>query len=417
MPGDKSISHRALILSAMAEGESRIRGLLTSEDVMATAKAVEALGARIEGNGSEWRVEGGPWTSPEDPLDCGNSGTSARLLMGAAAGVEGLRATFTGDASLSRRPMHRITEPLSRMGARFDGADHLPITLHGQRLGGIDHVGRVASAQVKTALLFAGLRSKGPVRIVEPVPSRDHGEVMLLQFGVEVDAEPCPEGWCVRLGNQRSLRPTDIHVPGDPSSAAFLWAAAAIIHGASVTTPGVCINAGRTGFLEAIERMGARVEIDAERIQSGEPVADVTVSHDRLEPIHLAPDQVPSTIDEIPLLACVASFADGESHLEGLGELRHKESDRLGAVAAGLTANGVSVFPEADALRILGRGKVRGGGMVLAHGDHRIAMAFLTLGLGARQPVTLDDGRSIAVSFPGFAEVMRSLGAQLEELE
>ncbi|WP_265528042.1 3-phosphoshikimate 1-carboxyvinyltransferase [Sphingomicrobium marinum] len=415
VPGDKSISHRALILGGLADGTTRIKGLLTSEDVMATAAAVEAFGATIERGEDYWSVTGAEWQSPGTEIDCGNSGTSARLLMGAAAGFDGLRATFKGDASLSKRPMERVIRPLTRMGAKFEGGDTLPVTLHGAQLGGIDHESAVASAQVKTAILLAGLRTKSPVQVIEPHPSRDHSEVMLAMFGVEGDAEQLEAGWAVSLGKQRQLTATDIVVPADPSSAAFLWAAAAIIDGASVTTPGVCINATRTGFIEALERMGAGITLDNERIQSGEPVADITVTQAPLQPIHVTPEQVPATIDELPLLACVAAFAEGESHFEGIGELRVKESDRLGAVAAGLAANGVSCFPEKDALRVLGKGEVRGGGTVMVHHDHRIAMAFLTLGLGAQNPVRIDDMSPIATSFPDYISLMQSLGARLEQ--
>ncbi|WP_260483168.1 3-phosphoshikimate 1-carboxyvinyltransferase [Sphingomicrobium flavum] len=414
VPGDKSISHRALILGALAVGETRISGLLEGEDVLATARAVEAFGANVERCGDDWLVTGAEWISPAGPIDCGNSGTSARLLMGAAAGFDGLEATFTGDASLSKRPMKRIIDPISRMGARFSESESLPLTLTGAGLGGIDYESPVASAQVKSAILLAGLRSRGPVRIVEPTPSRDHSEVMLLRFGAEVLADEAGNGLAISLGEKRTLSATHIHVPGDPSSAAFLWAAAAMIEGAQVTTPGICMNATRTGFLEALHEMGARVTLDNERDQSGEPVADVTVGHAPLQPLHLTPDRVPATIDELPLLACVASFADGESHFEGIGELKVKESDRLGAVTAGLAANGVSCFPESDALRVLGKGSVRGGGTVMAHGDHRIAMAFLTLGLAAEQPIRVDDSSAIATSFPDFISLMQSLGGRLE---
>nr|WP_276591682.1 3-phosphoshikimate 1-carboxyvinyltransferase [Sphingomicrobium nitratireducens] len=415
MPGDKSVSHRALILAAMAEGESRLTGLADNEDVARTRAAVEALGANIVEDGDALQVTGRVWTSPDAPIDCGNSGTTARLLMGACAGVDGLAATLTGDASLSARPMKRVTEPLSRMGARFEGGDTLPITVHGARLGGIDHEGRIPSAQVKSAILLAGLRSGGPVRVVEPFSSRDHTEVMLAQFGVEGAIEEVVKGMAVSLGERRSLTPTDITIPGDPSSAAFLWAAAAVVEGGEVTTPGICVNATRTGFLEALDAMGADVRLDNERLQSGEPVADVTVRHRRLTPIEWGPDHVAATIDELPLLAICAAFAEGETLLEGLGELRVKESDRLGAVAAGLAANGVSVFPTGDALRILGRHRVRGGGTVATAGDHRIAMGFLVLGLAADNPVTIDDGSGIATSFPAFVETMRALGATIEE--
>ncbi|MEN3972728.1 3-phosphoshikimate 1-carboxyvinyltransferase [Sphingomicrobium sp. XHP0235] len=415
LPGDKSISHRALILSAMADGTSRITGLLEAEDVRATRAAVEAFGATIVEDGPDLLVTGGPWRSPGAPIDCGNSGTSARLLMGAAAGCEGLEARFVGDESLSRRPMARVTTPLSRMGARFEGGDTLPLTLHGAALGGIDYESPVASAQVKSAILLAGLRTDAPVRVIEPAPSRDHSEVMLAQFGVEGAAETVGEGVAVSLGSQRRLTATDVAVPGDPSSAAFLWAAAAMIEGARVTTHATLVNATRTGFLEALEAMGADVQLSNPRVQSGEPVADVTVAHRRLEPLHLEAARVPSLIDEVPILACVAAMADGESVFEGIGDLKHKESDRIGSTAAGLVANGVSVFPDADRLTILGRGRVAGGGEVICHHDHRIAMAFLTLGLAARAAIRIDDAGPIATSFPSFVAIMRSLGADIGE--
>ncbi|MCJ7421033.1 3-phosphoshikimate 1-carboxyvinyltransferase [Sphingomicrobium astaxanthinifaciens] len=411
LPGDKSISHRALILAALASGTSRISGLLASDDVAATEAAVAALGARVERDtDGVVHVTGAEWRSPSGPIDCGNSGTSARLLIGAAAGFEGLAATFIGDASLSRRPMNRIVDPLRRMGARIEGGETLPLELVGARLGGIEHESPVASAQVKSAILLAGLRTEAPVRVIEPRPSRDHSEIMLAQFGVEGAVEEVEGGIAIALGARRDLVATDIAVPGDPSSAAFVWAAAAMIPDASVTTRGVLVNGTRTGFLEKLEAMGARVRLDHHYLCSGEPVADVTVAHERLEPVQVGPDEVPAVIDELPMLACVAAMAEGESCLEGIGELRVKESDRVGAVAAGLTANGVTTFATEDSLRILGRGEVPGGRMVSTRHDHRIAMAFLTLGLAARRAITVDDADPIATSFPEFAEVMRGLG-------
>ncbi|WP_265587628.1 3-phosphoshikimate 1-carboxyvinyltransferase [Sphingomicrobium arenosum] len=411
LPGDKSISHRALILAALASGTSRITGLLDSDDVRATENAVKAFGAHVERDvDGVVHVTGRDWTSPAEPIDCGNSGTSARLLMGAAAGFEGLAASFTGDDSLSSRPMERITQPLRRMGASFEGGDTLPLDLIGARLGGIDFASPVASAQVKSAILLAGLRTQAPVRIVEPRPSRDHTEIMLAQFGVEGGVEEVEEGIAISLGEQRALSATDLSIPGDPSSAAFLWAAAAMIPGAKVTTRGVLVNGTRTGFIEKLEEMGAAVSLDNHVLRSGEPVGDVTVAHDRLEPVHVTPDEVPSMIDEIPMLACVAAMADGESLFEGIGELRVKESDRIGAVAAGLTANGVTAFATEDSLRIIGKGEVMGGRMVSTRHDHRIAMAFLTLGLAAKGAITVDNAEPIATSFPDFTALVRSLG-------
>ena len=399
IPGDKSCSHRALILGAMASGTTHISGLLESGDVLATAQAVAALGATVERIGpGEWHVTGAAWTSPAEPIDCGNSGTTARLLLGACAGVEGLVVTLAGDASLSKRPMRRVTAPLERMGARFEGGDHLPITVHGRRLGGIHHVNVPASAQVKSALLLAGVASGATVTIEEPVPSRDHTEIMLSQFG-----DP--------------LTGCDIAIASDPSSAAFALVAAAIVFGSEVTVRKMLVNPLRTGLFEVLEAMGADLSLANEQVRSGEVVADLTIRHAALGPCHVTADRVPAMIDEIPALAVACAFADGESVIEGLGELKVKESDRLGAVVAGLVACGVAAIADGDTLRIFGRGSVRGGSKVVTHGDHRIAMAFLTLGLAAEQPVEVDDAEMIATSFPSFVEVMQGLGADLKEAQ
>ena len=398
IPGDKSCSHRALILGAMAIGKTRITGLLESDDVLATARAIADLGAIVRHIGpGEWQVEGGRWTSPERPVDCGNSGTAARLLLGACAGVDGLTVTLTGDQSLSKRPMRRITAPLERMGARFDGGDHLPITVHGQPLGAIHHLNVPASAQVKSALLLAGATSGALVSVEEPVPSRDHSEIMLQQFG-------------------KPMTGCDIAIASDPSSAAFALVAAAILPGSEVLVPGLLVNPLRTGLYEVLEQMGADISLANERIQSGEIVADLTLRHAPLQPCHVAAAQIPAMIDEIPALAIACAFADGESVIEGLAELRVKESDRLGAIVAGLVACGVAVIADGDALRIFGRGAVRGSGKVITHGDHRIAMAFLTLGLASDRPVEVDQAEMIATSFPNFVEVMQGIGAIIEEV-
>ena len=397
IPGDKSCSHRALILGALASGTTRITGLLESDDVLATARAVAALGATADRVGpGEWQVVGAPWTSPGDAIDCGNSGTAARLLLGACAGVAGLRVTLTGDASLSKRPMRRVTAPLERMGARFDGGDGLPITVHGGVLGAIEFVNVPASAQVKSALLLAGITSGAAVRVAEPVPSRDHTEIMLGQFGDPLTA-------CA------------ISIASDPSSAAFPLVAAAIVPGSEVTVRGLLVNPLRTGLYEVLEEMGADVALANERIQSGEIVADVTLRHASLAPCHVPAERIAAMIDEVPALAIACAFADGESVIEGLAELRVKESDRLGAMVAGLVACGVAAIADGDALRIFGRGRVRGGGRVVTHGDHRIAMAFLTLGLASDQPVEVDAAEMIATSFPNFVDVMRGIGATIEE--
>ncbi|MFL6748788.1 MAG: 3-phosphoshikimate 1-carboxyvinyltransferase [Sphingomicrobium sp.] len=414
IPGDKSCSHRALILSAMAQGETRMSGLLESDDVLATARALEAFGAAVERIGpGEWRVEGGPWRSPI-PVECGNSGTTARLLMGAVAGMHGIRAIFTGDTSLSARPMDRVTIPLARMGATIEGDGRLPLSVEGSKLGGIHHLNVPASAQVKSAILLAGLGTDAAVEIVEPVPSRDHSEIMLAQFGCKVEVDDTPEGWVVSLGKQRTLTGCQIEIGADPSSAAFALVAAAIVPGSGVLAKGVIVNPLRTGLYEVLEAMGAEFEVSNERIRSGEIVADIRVRHSTLNPCHVRPEQIPAMIDEIPMLAVACAFADGESVIEGLGELRLKESERLGAIVAGLTACGVAATVDGDVLHIFGRAKVRGAASIATEGDHRIAMAFLALGLASEQPVEVDEVEMIATSFPGFTEVMRSVGADIQ---
>lgn len=414
IPGDKSCSHRALIFGAMAEGETRIEGLLESDDVLATARAVEAFGATVERGQGGWTVQGADWNSPTSPVDCGNSGTAVRLLMGAVAGMPGVEATLAGDASLSSRPMKRVTGPLARMGARIEASDHLPITVQGSRLGGIDYRNVPASAQVKSAILLAGLGTDAPVRVVEPVPSRDHSEIMLSIFGCEAAVDDTPEGWAVSLRGKRQLSACDLKIGADPSSAAFPLVAAAIVRGSDIMARGVIVNPLRTGLYEVLETMGGDIELSSERIQSGEVVADIRVRHSTLGPCHVRAEQIPAMIDEIPILAVACAFADGESVIEGLGELRVKESDRLAAIVAGLTACGVATAVDGDALRIFGKGQVKGGGRISTSGDHRIAMAFLMLGLAAEKPVEVDEAEMIATSFPGFTEVMRSLGADIQ---
>ena len=411
MPGDKSISHRALILGGLAEGETVVSGLLESEDVLATAAAVRAFGPRVERFGpGRWRIIGTPWRSPDAPIDCGNSGTGARLLMGAAAAHE-LTATFTGDASLSRRPMARVRRPLEAMGARFEGGDTLPLTLHGGTLRGIEHVNTPASAQVKSAVLLAGLGTGEPVTVAEPVPSRDHTEIMLRHFGAEVETD----GRLTRLGSNRKLRGQLVSVPADPSSAAFAWAAAAIIPDSEVRTEGVLLNPHRAGFIMALQRMGADVRLDNVRGAQGETIGDVRLRFGPIFGAEFTPEEIPSMIDEIPILAVVAAFARGETRIEGLDELRHKESDRLALMAEGLQACGVDARTDGDALVVHG-GPVRSGASIRTEGDHRIAMGHLVLGLAAAEPVTVDEAGMIGTSFPTFREAMRGIGAGIEEV-
>ena len=419
VPGDKSCSHRALILGAMADGQTEIHGLLESDDVLATARAVAAFGAKVEQVGpGAWRVTGAAWRSPAEPVDCGNSGTTARLLMGAVAGMPGVAASFTGDESLCKRPMRRVTTPLARMGATIDGGDHLPLGVEGGRLGGIDHRNAPASAQVKSAILLAGLGTASLVRVLEPVPSRDHSEIMLAAFGCDVAVDDTPEGWAVSLGERRAPRGCRLTIGADPSSAAFPLVAAAIVPGSAVTVCGMIVNPLRTGLYETLETMGAEIELSNERLQSGEIIADIRLAYAALSPCHVTADRVPAMIDEIPALAIACAFADGESVIEGLAELMVKESDRLGAMVAGLTTCGVAAIADGDTLRIFGRGAgqgrvVPGGASIVSHGDHRIAMAFLTLGLGAEQPVEIDQAGMIATSFPGYVALMRGLGANI----
>ena len=404
------MSHRALILGALAAGETVVAGLLESEDVLATAAALRAFGVRVERFGpGRWRVIGGAWRSPDGPVDCGNSGTSARLLLGAAAG-QGVRATFIGDASLSRRPMRRVRAPLEAMGVRFEGGETLPLTVAGPVTRGIAHMNVPASAQVKSAVLLAGLGTDQPVEVAEPIPSRDHSEIMLREFGAGVERD----GQVTRLGSERLLSGRLVTIAGDPSSAAFALGAAATVPGSEVTVPDVLLNPHRSGFVMALQRMGADVALANVRGRSGETIGDVRVRFGPLFGAEFTAEEIPSMVDEIPILAAVAASARGETRIEGLDELRHKESDRLALMAEGLSACGVAARAEGDAL-VIGGGPIHGGAEVRTQGDHRIAMAHLVLGLAAEQPVTVDEAEMIATSFPTFREAMRGIGAAIEE--
>ena len=415
-PGDKSVSHRALMLAGLAVGETRIDGLLEGEDVLATAAALRALGVEVERAGpGRWRVYGrgvGGLTEPEDVLDMGNSGTAARLLLGLLA-THPLTATLTGDASLRSRPMRRVSDPLARFGAAFHGrADgRLPLTVVGARSPvPVRYELPVASAQVKSAVLLAGLNTPGETVVVEPSPTRDHTERMLRHFGACVQRE---EGGALRLTGEPELTASAISVPGDISSAAFPLAAAAIVPGSRVSVTGVGLNPGRIGFLDTLREMGAALTVANERVEGGEPVGDVTVAWSPLTAVDVPPERVPSMIDEFPVLAVVAAFAEGTTRMSGLAELRVKESDRLGAMAAGLDACGVSVRESADTLEVAG-GRPQGGVGIASRLDHRIAMAFMVLGMGAREAVRIDDIAPVATSFPGFVELMNRLGAAVE---
>ena len=415
-PGDKSMSHRSLILGGMATGETLIEGLLEGDDILATARAVEAFGATVQRLGEgRWRVIGqGGFTSPTTVIDCGNAGTGVRLLMGAAAGHD-LNATFDGDASLRKRPMKRVTGPLADMGARFDwGAaeDRLPVTLHGGGLRGIDYVQTVASAQIKSAILLAGLNATGDTVVVEPEKSRDHTERMLRAFGAAVDVTEEGAGWRIRLPGGQALSGTAVAVPGDPSSAAFPLAAALIVPGSEVTVEGVMLNPQRTGLFDTWIDMGADLTIANRRVSGGEDVGDITARHSALKGIVVPEDRAASMIDEYPILAAVAAFADGQTVMRGVGEMRVKESDRIALMVAGLRACGVTVEEEPEGFIVTG-GAVRGGATVATAHDHRIAMSHLVLGLGAEQPVSVLDPEMIATSFPAFVDLMNGLGAEI----
>ncbi|WP_281378537.1 3-phosphoshikimate 1-carboxyvinyltransferase [Brevundimonas lenta] len=416
-PGDKSMSHRAMIFGAMATGVTEIEGLLEGDDVLATARAVEAFGATVERLGEgRWRVTGqGGFRTPGGVIDCGNAGTGVRLLMGAAAGYP-ITVTFDGDASLRKRPMKRVTGPLADMGARFEWQaddDRLPVAVSGGGLTVIDYVQTVASAQIKSAILLAGLNADGVTTVTEPEKSRDHTERMLRAFGVEVGVLPMGEGWKVSLQGGQSLTGTAVAVPGDPSSAAFPLAAGLVVPGSVVTVEGVMLNALRTGLFETWREMGADLTIANRRMAGGEEVGDITARHSALKGVVVPEERAASMIDEYPILAATAAFAEGATVMRGIGEMRVKESDRIALMAAGLQACGVKVEEEPEGFTVTG-GPVRGGATVTTHGDHRIAMSHLVLGLAADEAVTVDEPGMIATSFPGFVELMQGLGAIVE---
>jgi 3-phosphoshikimate 1-carboxyvinyltransferase len=420
VPGDKSISHRALILGALAVGETRISGLLEGEDVLNTAKAVQALGAEVETRGAgEWRLRGvgvGGFAAPAQTLDFGNSGTGCRLMLGAVAGCP-ITATFDGDASLRRRPMRRVLDPLQRIGARtLEAADgRLPLTL----AGACDPIPivfepPVPSAQLKSAVLLAGLCAPGETVVIEAEATRDHTETMLRHFGADVRAVPHgTNGRRITLAGQPELAPRPIVVPADPSSAAFPLVAALITPGSDVVLDGVMMNPLRAGLATTLREMGAAIDPIATRNEGGEEVADLRARMSALKGVEVPASRAPSMIDEYPVLAVAAAFAEGTTVMRGLKELRVKESDRLAATAALLRANGVEVEIDGDDLIVRGKGRPPGGGFVATHMDHRIAMAALVMGLASEKPVNVDDASFIATSFPGFVELMRGLGADL----
>ncbi|MER8564973.1 3-phosphoshikimate 1-carboxyvinyltransferase [Mesorhizobium sp. M0924] len=428
VPGDKSISHRSMMFGGLASGETRVTGLLEGEDVMRTAAAMKAMGAHIEKRGAEWVIRGtgnGALLQPEGPLDFGNAGTGSRLTMG-LVGTYDMETTFIGDASLSGRPMGRVLEPLRQMGVQVLKAtpgDRMPITLHGPKHAApITYRVPMASAQVKSAVLLAGLNTPGITTVIEPVMTRDHTEKMLRGFGANLSVETDERG--VRhifIEGQGKLTGQTIAVPGDPSSAGFPLVAALIVPGSDIVIENVLMNPTRTGLLLTLQEMGGQIDILNPRNAGGENVADLRVRYSELKGVTVPPERAPSMIDEYPVLAVAASFAEGETLMQGLEELRVKESDRLAAVANGLKLNGVDCTEGEASLAV--RGKPGGKGLgghpngqdttVQTHLDHRIAMSFLVMGLATEKPVTIDDAAMIATSFPEFMGLMTGLGAEI----
>jgi 3-phosphoshikimate 1-carboxyvinyltransferase len=422
VPGDKSISHRALIFGAMAVGETKISGLLEGQDVLDTASAMRAFGAEVvQHGGGDWSVHGvgvGGFSEPADVIDCGNSGTGVRLIMGCMA-TTAMTATFTGDASLRKRPMGRVTDPLSLFGAQAFGrkGGRLPMTLVGAASPvPVRYALPVASAQVKSAVLLAGLNAPGQTVVIEREPTRDHSERMLLGFGAQVTVEATSEGNVITLTGQPELRPQVVAVPRDPSSAAFPVCAALIVEGSDILVPGVSQNLTRNGLYLTLVEMGAKIEFLNPRVEGGEPVADLRVKFSgNMQGVEVPEGRAPSMIDEFPVLSVVASFAQGRTVMRGVKELRVKESDRIDAMARGLEACGVRVEEDADTLIVhgMGPGGVPGGATCAVHLDHRIAMSFLVCGMAAKKPVSVDDASPIVTSFPKFEGLMMALGADL----
>jgi 3-phosphoshikimate 1-carboxyvinyltransferase len=418
VPGDKSMSHRSLMFGAIALGETRISGLLEAEDVVNTAKAMIALGAKAakQSNG-HWHVEGvgiGGLKSPTGDLDFGNSGTGVRLAMGLMASTP-LTARCVGDASLSKRPMGRVTTPLQKFGATFDTAEggRLPLTLHGSaQAKPVNYTLPMASAQVKSAVLLAGINTQGVTTVIEPVATRDHTERMLKAFGAKLEVKLVDGIRHISIEGGHELKGQVIDIPGDPSSAAFPMVAALITPGSEIVIENIMLNPTRTGLIDTLIEMGGDIEIVNRRVAGGEDVGDLQVKYSKLKGVAVPAARAPSMIDEYPILSVAASFADGITRMQGLEELRVKESDRLAAVEAGLRANGVKTASGKDWLEVSGGG-AKGGGVVVTHMDHRIAMSFLVMGLASAQSTHVDDSAFIATSFPGFTELLNGMGAKI----
>jgi 3-phosphoshikimate 1-carboxyvinyltransferase len=424
VPGDKSISQRALILGALASGQTSISGLLESEDVRNTGQALTGFGAQVTQDGAGlWRVMGtgvGHWRQPSAPLDFGNSGTGSRLVMGAMATTP-IAAIFTGDASLRARPMARVVDPLKAFGAHYEGQGPkalMPLTLYGAaNAKAADVHVATASAQVKSALLLAALNAEGESRIRQDALTRDHSEKMLTAFGARLSVTSRPEGGeVISVWGRANLQGVSVEVPRDPSSAAFALVAALIVAGSEIKLPAILLNPRRIGLIQTLKEMGADITIANRRVSGGEDIGDLIVRHSELKGVEVPASRAPSMIDEYPVLSVAASFATGNTVMRGLEELRVKESDRLAAIARGLEANGVSIAIAGDDLTVEGRGPegVPGGGFVTTHLDHRIAMSFLTMGMASQAPVAVDDVTMIATSFPEYRDLMGGLGAQFE---
>lgn len=426
MPGDKSISHRAVLFSALAAGKSEIYGLLEGDDVKRTACAIEDLGCHVEAqSGGRWIIAGrgiGGLSPSNKVLNMGNSGTAARLLLGVLAGYN-FTTFLTGDKSLCKRPMDRVTVPLSKMGAAFRTSEgRLPIAITGaERLLPLEYNLPMASAQVKSAILLAGLHAPGETTVIEPEPTRDHTERMLCHFGGRVSVNPHKNGGnSITIKGQPELVPAKISIPGDFSSAAFPIVGALILPGSKVTLPRIGVNQGRIGLLTTLNEMGAKIDFSNKHENGPEPIADLTIRHSELHGVDVPAERAPSMIDEFPILAIAAACAEGPTTMHGLKELRVKESDRLTAIIDGLVASGIQATSTKDTLTIQGvNGRPQGGNRnaIQTHFDHRIAMSFLILGMSSKKPIVIDDGRSINTSFPNFVELINQMGGNISDLE
>ena len=420
IPGDKSISHRAIIFGSLCVGKTTVVGLLESEDVQRTIEAVRQLGAKVDKKDGKWEVYGfgvGGFTSPENVIDCGNSGTTCRLIMGAISTTP-ITAIFVGDKSLSQRPMDRVIEPLSKIGVKCSARDgsFLPISLEGvSNAMPSDCESKVDSAQVKSAILLAGLNSRGTTKYVERTLTRDHTERMLMAFGGKIKTEKNEDGYAHYLQGLQELKPQEIMIPSDPSSASFFIATALMVEGSDITIKNICMNETRIGFLKVVNKMGARIEVNNKKTICGELVADLRVKYSRLKGVEVPENLVASMIDEFPILSVLAALAEGKTVMREIGELKVKESDRIFSMVKGLRQCGVDVEFGEDYMIVKGRKEVRGGQMINTFNDHRIAMSFICLGQVAQRPIKISETISISTSFPGFIEKFKEIGANLSD--